>query len=73
MTDREADRTVENDRLYAVLPETETDGSLLDHGGLDGFVPATGLAQSTADAEPLDCEAVIDLLRRTGALEEVTA
>ena len=61
ITERESHRTVENDRLYAVLPESESNG-YLDHGGLDGFNPADEITRSSDSAEKLKKESIIRLL-----------
>ena len=58
ITERESHRTVENDRLYAVLPESESNG-YLDHGGLDGFNPADEITRSSDSAEKLKKESII--------------
>ena len=64
LTGRESARTVENDRLYAVLPETNGQHEHLLHDGIEGFGPADDLVRSSADAEYLDRPSIVDLLER---------
>jgi len=68
LTERESRRTVENESLYAVLPETSEDG-LLTHPGLDGFEEAADIALSTADADPLTRDEVRTVLHEYDVLE----
>ncbi|MDL0120419.1 SDR family NAD(P)-dependent oxidoreductase [Halobacterium salinarum] len=53
MTERETLRTVENESLYAVLPETAEGRGYLSHDGLNGFSEAESVTRSTAQAETL--------------------
>lgn len=64
MTRDEVKRTVENDDLYAILPETGGNGGLEHHGGLDGFSEAENVVRSTEDARKLDREEIKELLKR---------
>jgi len=68
MTQREAERTLENGDLYAIPPDTESD-TYLEHDGLPGFDPATDLVRSSADAELIDRDEIIPFLERADALE----
>ena len=63
MTDREAGRSVENDDLYAILPETTETNGYLDHPGFDGFDDPETIVQSSADATKLDRSEITALLR----------
>ena len=61
ITERESHRTVENDDLYAVLPESGSNG-YLDHDGLDGFSLAEEITRSSDEAKKLGKEDIIRLL-----------
>ena len=69
MTEREARRTVEDETLYAVLPETSEEGGYLSHDGLDGFEDSDRIVRSTEQAETLSRSKVEELLVQNGALE----
>jgi len=69
MTEWEAQRTVENADLYAILPETGENG-YLSHEGLEGFGPAEDITRSSEEARTLDKDEVVELLR-TGDILEV--
>jgi len=69
ITEREADRALEDGQLYAIPPEsTETNG-YLTHDGLKRFDPAESLVSSSADAEFLAKNEISSLLNRAGALQ----
>jgi len=59
ITENESRRTVEGNRMYAVLPET---GSNTSHDGLDGFEPAEKITRSSGEAEKLKKEEIMKLL-----------
>lgn len=63
VTEREAPRTIENDSLYAVLPEQSGEDGYLNHPGIDGFEPADDIQRSSEDAETLDKSAIVELLK----------
>lgn len=69
LTEREAGRTVENDRLYAILPEKNDQHEHLDYDGIEGFTPVAEFVRSSKHADYLDRAAIIDLLDRHGVLE----
>jgi FlaA1/EpsC-like NDP-sugar epimerase len=60
ITERESHRTVESDRLYAVLPESGAKD--LDHDGLSGFNPADEITRSSDEADKLKKENIMSLL-----------
>lgn len=62
MTEREVGRTVENDDLYAVLPEQSGENGYLTHEGIDGFNPAGDVVYSSESAEKLDQNEITTLL-----------
>jgi FlaA1/EpsC-like NDP-sugar epimerase len=68
MTDREAERAIENDEMYAIPPDAEAD-NYLDYDGIDGFEPATDLVQSSEHADLLDRDDIVPFLREADALE----
>lgn len=68
MTEREAGRAIENDVMYAVLPETE---DFLQFTTPDGFEEATDIVRSSKHADTLNKADVIDLLSTNGAFEEL--
>lgn len=70
MTEREAQRAVENETLYAILPETAENQGYLDHNDLEGFSEADEVVLSTAQAETLSRSDIEELLMNTGALED---
>ncbi len=72
LTDREVGRTVENESLYAVIPEQSRSDGYLTHDGLPGFDPAEEVVQSSEVAETLRVGEVAELLK-AGAYEEVPA
>jgi len=62
VTQREADRTVENDSLYAVVPEQSGPDGYLTHDGIEGFDSADDVRRSSAAAEKLDQGEILELL-----------
>lgn len=68
MTEQEAERAIENNKLYAIPPDTEAD-KYLDYDGIDGFDPASDLVASSAHAELLDQNQIIPFLNSANALE----
>ncbi|WP_415380059.1 SDR family NAD(P)-dependent oxidoreductase [Halosimplex sp. TS25] len=65
MTKREAARAVKNGPIYAIPPETGSDG-YLSHDGLEGYEPPGEIVRSSDQAEKLSCEEVAGLLERAG-------
>lgn len=61
ITERESQRTLENDRMYAVLPETGSYG-YPDHEQIDGFEKAQEITRSSGEATTLEKEEIIPLL-----------
>lgn len=72
LTDREVGRTVENDLLYAVIPEQSRSDGYMSHDGLPGFESAEKVVRSSEDAETLSESEIVELLE-TGAYEEAPA
>lgn len=71
MTEREAERAVESRRIYAIPPETSSNGHLT-YEGLDGFEQATDIVRSSADADLLTHQEIQTLLEEsvlTGELQ----
>jgi len=70
MTERQAIRAIENEKMYAILPETGSGSNgFLDHGGLDGFKEPESIARSSEDVETMDSDQIVTFLNETGALE----
>jgi len=69
MTERETNRAVENETLYAVLPETVEGEGYLSHDGLDGFSDAESVTRSTAQAETLSRSEIESFLMDNGVTE----
>jgi FlaA1/EpsC-like NDP-sugar epimerase len=63
LTEREVSRTVENDSLYAVVPEQSGENGYLDHDGIDGFHPVSDVTRSSENANKLEREEILTLLR----------
>jgi FlaA1/EpsC-like NDP-sugar epimerase len=72
MTERETLRAVENETLYAVLPETAEGKGYLTHDGLDGFSEGDDVTRSTAQAETLSPSEIKSLLMENDVLEGST-
>jgi FlaA1/EpsC-like NDP-sugar epimerase len=68
MTEREAERVIETDELYAIPPDTEAD-RYLDYDSNEGFAPATDVVRSSANAELLDKDEIVPFLREANAIE----
>jgi len=66
LTEREAARTVENDTMYAVLPEKNN--GYLSHDGLEGFQQTDDIVRSSKNASKLGVYEITDFLRTNGAL-----
>lgn len=62
LTDREAARTVENDTMFAVLPERTSEEGYLHHGGIDGFANVEGVDHTSESAEKLDHDDIVRML-----------
>jgi len=63
LTEREVSRTVENESLYAVVPEQSSENGYLTHDGLDGFEPVSAVVRSSENATKLGREEISELLR----------
>jgi len=63
LTEREISRTVENESLYAVIPEQSGENGYLTHDGIKGFKPVNGVVRSSENAEKLTREEIYQLLR----------
>jgi FlaA1/EpsC-like NDP-sugar epimerase len=61
-TEREATRMVENNSLYAVIPEKSGDAGYLKHGGIDGFEAVDTVVRSSEHATKLKKEEIVELL-----------
>jgi FlaA1/EpsC-like NDP-sugar epimerase len=68
MTEREAQRAIENDTLYAIPPDTESD-KYLDYEGIEGFEPATDPVKSSENATLLDQDEIVPFVNELGTLE----
>jgi FlaA1/EpsC-like NDP-sugar epimerase len=62
-TEREATRMVENESLYAVIPEQSGDDGYLTHTGIDGFDPVDSVVRSSESATKLEKREIIELLQ----------
>jgi|AntDeeMinimDraft_6_1070357.scaffolds.fasta_scaffold00162_19 FlaA1/EpsC-like NDP-sugar epimerase len=62
LTQREVSRTVENDSLYAVLPEQSTENGYLSHDGIEGFTSVDDVVRSSENAEKLTPDQIRQLL-----------
>jgi FlaA1/EpsC-like NDP-sugar epimerase len=63
LTEREVSRTIENESLYAVVPEQSGENGYLDHDGIEGFESVDSVVRSSANAEKLTRAEILDLLR----------
>jgi len=63
MTERETQRAIESEKLYAIPPEPN---GYLDYEGLDGFEPTGDIIRSSENKESLDKDQIVDLIT-TGA------
>jgi FlaA1/EpsC-like NDP-sugar epimerase len=63
MTRREVSRTIENESLYAVLPEQSGENGYLNHDGIDGFNPVEDVVRSSKNADMLSQNEILNLLR----------
>lgn len=71
LTPREVSRTVENESLYAVLPEQSNETGSLSHDGINGFEPVDSVVRSSENADKLAIEQINELLRQE--FEEMAA
>lgn len=62
MTEREVERTVENDEYYAIQPETTEKNRFLEYDGLPDFSPAEGIVRSSERAEKIDREEIEQMI-----------
>ena len=63
LTQREVHRTVENDSLYAILPEQSEGDDYLDYSTLDGFDPVETVVRSSEHADKLSQPDIRHLLQ----------
>lgn len=72
LTKREQSRTVENESLYAVVPEQSGENGYLSHDGLDGFEPVEDVVRSSKNADKLSRGEIIELLQAEfkGSIEQ---
>lgn len=70
MTEREAERAIETNDMYAVPPETASNG-YLTHNGIEDFHPAKDIVRSSANAELLTQEEIMQLLQNNRMLGDV--
>jgi Predicted nucleoside-diphosphate sugar epimerases len=63
LTKQEELRTVENDSLYAILPEQSEGDGYLNHSTLDGFDPVETVVRSSEHADKLSQPDIRHLLR----------
>jgi FlaA1/EpsC-like NDP-sugar epimerase len=68
MTEREAERALENDRLHAIPPETAEGNGYLRHDGIEGFEESEQVVRSSEHAEWLERHEIRELLDDNGAL-----
>jgi FlaA1/EpsC-like NDP-sugar epimerase len=66
MTEREANRALESETLYAIPPETN---SYLSHDGINGLQAVDDIVRSSETATKLSQDEIISLLRSTDVLE----
>lgn len=64
MSDREAGRATRREEVYAIPPETGTNG-YLTHDGIDGYERDETIVRSSSEADQLTVERVTELLDRT--------
>jgi FlaA1/EpsC-like NDP-sugar epimerase len=63
LTKREVTRTIENDSLYAVIPEQSGENGFLTHDGIDGFESVEDIILSSKNADKLTQNEILELLR----------
>lgn len=63
LTEREVSRTIENESLYAVVPEQSGENGYLSHDGINGFTPVNDVVRSSKHAEKLTRSEIVDLLQ----------
>jgi FlaA1/EpsC-like NDP-sugar epimerase len=63
LTEREVNRTIENDSLYAITPEQSGKNGYLNHDGIEGFTPVDDVVRSSERAEKLTTEEIVTLLK----------
>ena len=61
LTEREVSRTVENESLYAILPEQSNQNGYLTHDGLEGFESVDRVVRSSKNADKLSREQISQL------------
>lgn len=63
LTKREVTRTIENESLYAIIPEQSNQNGYLKHEGITGFEPVDSVIRSSENAAKLTREQILELLR----------
>jgi len=63
LTEREEARTIQNESLYAVVPEQSGENGYLHHDGIDGFHAVDEVVRSSKDANTLERDEILELLR----------
>lgn len=63
VTKRESSRMIENESLYAVIPEQSGDSGYLTHSGINGFAPADSVVRSSENANKLQKDEIVELLQ----------
>lgn len=63
LTEREMTRTVENESLYAILPEQSEKNGYITHSGLDGFESVDRVVRSSKNADKLSREQISRLVK----------
>lgn len=62
MTDREAERALENEELFSIPPETVDGDIFLSHEGIKGFEKSSGIIRSSDDAPWLKSHEIRNLI-----------
>lgn len=73
MTEHEAERALENDRLYSIPPETVEGEGYLRHHGIEGFEVSETVVRSSEGAEWLASHEIRNLLEDNGAMAAINA
>jgi FlaA1/EpsC-like NDP-sugar epimerase len=68
MTERETQRAIESDELYAIPPD---ENGYIDHDGIEGFEPAGDIVRSSENANLLNKNQIIDLITSSTEIGEI--
>jgi len=68
MTERETQRAIESDELYAIPPD---ENGYLDYDGIEGFEPAYDIVRSSENADLLNKDQIIDLITSGTKISEM--